>query len=153
MGMWSDFASADPPLASAVHSLLCQYGPGLGYLATLRPDGWPRIHPVSPVITDGALFCFLISSAKRRDLERDGRYALHSCPPECSDDEACLAGIASPVLDRIRVQRIARAARAKPGGDWRLFEFSVDRAMVVHRSMHGAVSGSDPGVSRRIWRG
>ena len=30
--------------------LLYQYGPGLGFLATVRRDGAPRLHPVCPVI-------------------------------------------------------------------------------------------------------
>ena len=47
---------ADPVrLASAIRSLLQQYGPGMGYLATIRADGGPRVHPVSPVITDDGL--------------------------------------------------------------------------------------------------
>ena len=50
------------------------------------------MHPVSPVIADGGLFCFVTASPKRRDLERDGRYALHAYPAESSDDEAYLAG-------------------------------------------------------------
>ena len=37
MATWADFATADPTLASAIRALVCQYGPGLGYLATIRP--------------------------------------------------------------------------------------------------------------------
>src|SRR4030081_730771 len=82
MAFWSEFAAAQPRLAAAIRELVHQYGPGLGYLATVRADGGPRVHPVSPVITDEGLFCFVVDSPKRRDLERDGRYALHSFPPE-----------------------------------------------------------------------
>ena len=55
MASWSDFATAEPDLASAIRALLQQYGPGMAYLATVRPDGGPRVHPVSPVITDEGL--------------------------------------------------------------------------------------------------
>src|SRR3954464_8482354 len=106
---WSEFLTSDPELAGAIHSLLCQYGPGFGYLATVRADGGPRVHPVSPVITDEGLFCFIIDSPKRRDLERDGRYALHSFPPEESDDEAYVAGHAQPVTDPAQVARLAQS--------------------------------------------
>lgn len=153
MSTWSDFNAAQPQLASTVHSLLYQYGSGLGYLATVRADGGPRIHPVAPVIAEGGLFCFLVNSPKRRDLERDGRYALHAYPPEHSDDEAFLSGIAEPVTDRTRAARIARAARAAPGVDWRLFELSIDVALVVHRPACTAASGVTSPVSREIWRG
>ena len=97
MASWSEFAADEPRLADGIRVLLQQYGPGFGYLATVRADGGPRVHPVSPVITDEGLFCFVIDSPKRRDLERDGRYALHSFPPEESDDEAYVAGRARPV--------------------------------------------------------
>ncbi|WFE25763.1 pyridoxamine 5'-phosphate oxidase family protein [Solwaraspora sp. WMMD791] len=138
MATWSQFAADEPRLATAIRLLMQQYGPGLGYLATVRADGGPRVHPVSPVITEDGLFCFIVDSPKRRDLERDGRYALHSFPPEESDDEAYLAGRARPVTDVATVARLARAARAVPHVDWRLFEFTVDVAMVAR---HGTGAG------------
>jgi hypothetical protein len=138
MASWSQFSAAEPRLAEAIRGLIEQYGPGFGYLATVRADGGPRVHPVSPVITDEGLFCFVIDSPKRRDLERDGRYALHSFPSEDSDDEAYLAGRARPVTDCATINRLARSHRAAPDVDWRLFEFSVDVAMLTrHRSAEG----------------
>ena len=51
----------------------------IAYLATIRNDGSPRLHPVTPFIRNGMLFIFTEpSSPKIRDLNRDGRYALHS---------------------------------------------------------------------------
>jgi Pyridoxamine 5'-phosphate oxidase len=149
---WSEFATAEPALAASIHALVHQYGPGLGYLATIRPDGGPRVHPVSPFITRDGLFCFVIDSPKRRDLERDGRYALHSFPPESTDDEAYVSGRARLVTDQESVQRYAAEMRAEPAVDWRLFEFTIDIAMLVR---HGrAVSqGADPRAAyRQIWR-
>src|SRR5262249_61260688 len=123
MASWSEFAAAQPRLAAAIRALVHQYGPGLGYLATVRADGGPRVHPVSPVITDDGLFCFVMDSPKRRDLERDGRYALHSFPPDETNDEAYVAGTARRVTDQRRVEELARVARAEPRVDLRLFEF------------------------------
>jgi hypothetical protein len=140
MASWSDFAAADPSLAAAIRALLEQYGPGMAYLATVRPDGGPRIHPVSPVITDDGLYCFIVASPKRRDLARDGRYALHTFPPEESDDEAYLAGHASLVADEAQIGRLAEALHAAPQVDWRLFEFTIDVAMVA-RHGGGATAG------------
>jgi Pyridoxamine 5'-phosphate oxidase len=139
MATWPEFAAASPRLAEAIRDLVHQYGPGLGYLATVRADGGPRVHPVSPVITDEGLFCFVIDSPKRRDLERDGRYALHAFPPEENDDEAYLAGWARLVTDEGQVDRLAQALHAAPQVDWRLFEFTVDVAMVARHG--GAAAG------------
>ncbi|GIF77961.1 pyridoxamine 5'-phosphate oxidase family protein [Asanoa siamensis] len=133
MASWSEFAADEPRLARAIHALMHQYGPGLGYLATVRADGGPRVHPVSPVITDDGLFCFVVDSPKRRDLERDGRYALHSFPPEDSDDEAYVAGRAEPVTDLRRIAAIAANLRAEPRVDWRLFELTIEAAMLARR--------------------
>jgi hypothetical protein len=137
MASWSEFAAASPSLAEAIRGLIQQYGPGLGYLATVRADGGPRVHPISPVITDGGLFCFVVDSPKRRDLERDGRYALHSFPPEESDDEAYVAGRARPVTDRARVERLATEVQASPHVDWRLFELDVEVAMLARHGRLG----------------
>lgn len=139
MASWSEFAAAEPTLAAGIRALLQQYGPGMGYLATVRPDGGPRLHPVSPVITDEGLYCFVVDSPKRRDLERDGRYALHSYPPEDSDDEAYLTGRATPVHDPLVVAQLADALSASTQVDWRLFELSVETAMLRRHGRTGAV--------------
>jgi hypothetical protein len=148
MASWSEFAADEPRLADEIRLLLQQYGPGFGYLATVRADGGPRVHPVSPVI-DGGLYCFVIDSPKRRDLERDGRYALHSFPPEESDDEAYLAGQARPVTDPAIVSRVAELGRAAPQVDWRLFEFTVDVAMLTQRDQAAQPGAGRPQV--RVW--
>lgn len=155
MASWSEFAAAEPSLAAAIRALLQQYGPGMGYLATVRPDGGPRVHPVSPVITETGLYCFIVDSPKRRDLERDGRYALHSYPPEESDDEAYIAGHAVPVTNRTVIAHLAGALRASPQVDWRLFEFMVESAMLRRHGPTGAlplaVAPRTPPITR-TWR-
>ncbi|MFI7025334.1 pyridoxamine 5'-phosphate oxidase family protein [Micromonospora sp. NPDC049900] len=150
MASWSEFTADEPRLADGIRLLMQQYGPGFGYLATVRADGGPRVHPVSPLITDDGLFCFVIDSPKRRDLERDGRYALHSFPAEESDDEAYVAGRARPVTDDATVARLALAARAAPHVDWRLFEFTVDVAMLT-RHQHAATAGLVGRPAVQVW--
>jgi hypothetical protein len=130
---WSDFAADSPELAEHVRALFEFYGQCFGYLATVRKDGGPRVHPVSPVIADGGLYCFVLPSPKRRDLQRDARYALHAYPAEHSDDEAYVAGRVRSVGDQIRRQRLARLHRAAPDIDWWLFELEINIAMVTHR--------------------
>jgi len=146
MTSWSEFAAASPRLAADIEALFHQYGRGFGYLATVRRDGGPRVHPVSPVIAEGGLFCFVMDSPKRRDLDRDGRYALHAYPAEHSDDEAYVSGRARPVSDAGRGERLARAHRAAPNVDWRLYELDIEVATVTHRS------GRDRTPEHRVWR-
>jgi hypothetical protein len=134
---FGDFAESDPQLAASLRALLHQYGRGMAYLATVRPDGGPRVHPVSPIVTDDGLYCFVIDSPKRRDLHRDGRYALHTFPSETTDVEGYLSGHARQVVNVSIVDHLAREHRAAPGVDWTLFEFSVDAAM-LHRLSPGA---------------
>jgi hypothetical protein len=133
MATWSEFAHAAPSLAAGVRGVFHQYGSGLGYLATIRPDGGPRLHPVSPVVTDDGLFCCLLDTPKRRDLERDGRYALHAYPPDDSDDEACVRGRALRVADESVVRRVAVLTRATPQVAWQLFALDIDTALLVRR--------------------
>ncbi len=140
---WREFAAADPGLAASIRALLHQYGRGMAYLATVRADGGPRVHPVSPIVTDEGLFCFVIASPKRDDLNRDGRYALHAFPAECSDAEAVVTGRARQVIDVSIVDNLAREHRAAEGIDWTLFEFSVETAM-LHRHT--------PLAPPRVWR-
>src|SRR3954466_11124403 len=139
MASWSDFVAAEPTLAAGIRALLQQYGPGMGYLATARADGSPRIHPVSPVITDEGLYCFIVNSPKRRDLDRDGRYALHAFPPEESDDEAYVTGRAVPVVDPAVIRRLADSLHASPGVDWRLYELLVETATLRQHGPTGAL--------------
>lgn len=149
MATWYQFVTAAPALAARVRALLEQYGRGLGYLATVRPDGGPRVHPVAPVLTDEGLFCFVLASPKRRDLERDGRYALHSLPGVDREDEAYLAGTVSPVTDPWRMRQLAGRFRAAPQQDWQLFELHIDVAMVGSTGPGFEIWHAPPAVAHR----
>ena len=155
MASWSDFVAADPALAAGIRALLQQYGPGMAYLATVRADGAPRIHPVSPVITHEGLYCFVVNSPKRRDLDRDGRYALHSYPPEENDDEAYLAGRAIPVHSQRVINDLADSLRASRSVDWRLYELLIETATLRRHGPVGALPlAATPAVRplARTWR-
>ena len=80
MVTWKEFAAGEPDLAETGRSLLFQFKVGLAFLATVRRDGAPRLHPVCPVLSDDRLFVLITAlSPKRRDLLRDGilRDAAH----------------------------------------------------------------------------
>lgn len=101
MATWQDFASSAPALAAEAKKNLYEVGIGLGFLATVRADGAPRVHPVCPIVSDVGLHVLIVSGPKQRDLRRDGRYALHTetCPPPNHEDGCMLTGRAAEILD------------------------------------------------------
>lgn len=136
MARWEEFATQAPEMAARGEALLTQFGPGLGFLATIRPDGGPRLHPICPVLADGDLWAFLIErSPKCADVRRDPRCALHSFPPDDVDDEFVLHGRAIPVDatpgdERWRtLQAATTASVGRP--DEVLFRLEVDRAQLA----------------------
>ena len=138
MVTWAEFSAVAPGLAGEIKEMIYQYGPGLGYLATVRADGGPRVHPVCPVITNEALYCFLVAtSPKRADLDRDGRYALHTFAAEDTDDEAYLTGTADKVADRAKRAAAIAAYHIPVPDDHLLYEFSVERAMLARYRHRG----------------
>ena len=46
---WGGFSLERPDLAEAGRGLLYQFGVGLAFLATVRRDGGPRVHPMCPI--------------------------------------------------------------------------------------------------------
>ena len=76
MSTWAELAAAEPELAARVRERL---DGRVSYLATVRGDGSPRVHPVTPIVASRELYVFMEpDSPKGRDLRRDGRYALHA---------------------------------------------------------------------------
>lgn len=73
---WGQFESEAPELAAFGRQRL-NVGPA--YLATIRLDGAPRVHPVNPKVHGEHLGLYVFpSSPKGADLRRDGRFALHT---------------------------------------------------------------------------
>jgi hypothetical protein len=62
MATWAEFEGAEPEMAAAGWRLLSQPGFGFGYLATVRRDGEPRIHPINPVRAAGHPVAFIVPS-------------------------------------------------------------------------------------------
>lgn len=129
---WSEFADQAPQMAAAGERLFRAFT--VGYLATLRDDGAPRVHPISISLTDGGLYVFVIAGSRRADdLARDARYALHSFPHSPADagwddEEFEIEGRAEAVTDADLRAAVA-AAHTDSAGDADLpFELRVGRA-------------------------
>ena len=131
MVTWRQFAATEPDLAQAGRTLLNQFGVGLAFLATVRKDGAPRLHPVCPVLSDDRLFVLITAtSPKRGDLLRDGRYALQTFPqPKPGSDEFYVTGGATLVDDPATRAAVFRDAKHMADESETLFELHVDRVM------------------------
>jgi hypothetical protein len=137
---WTEFERHQPALADAGRRQFYGFGIGLAFLATIRRDGGPRVHPVCPVIGPAGLHLLIKAGPKQADLRRDGRYALHSetCPPPRHDDGFSIVGRARKVtdtetMDAVRRQVLTeRDGKAWPGFDEELiFELSLERCLLV----------------------
>ena len=123
MTRWNEFAELKPQMAEYGQERINQ---GVAYIATIRKDGSPRVHPVTPKISSGRMFLFMEpTSPKGFDLRRDSRYAMHSAvaDSEGSNGEFRVMGRATLIQDpTLRTE-------AKPKLDrYILFELSVEEA-------------------------
>ena len=130
MARWSEFEQSRPTLAKRGRQILYNFGVPLGYLATVRADGGPRVHPFCPAIAQGRLWAFVMAnSPKRRDLDANGHFAIHALPGS-EDEEFYVAGRAARVQDAA-VREAVIAAMPYDDADEQhiLYEFSLDRAL------------------------
>lgn len=149
---WSDFATEAPELAAAAARRwpgIVALGRGepvplgvprfsIAYLATLRRDGAPRLHPFCPILAGGRLFAAIPrSSPKGWDLRRDPRCVIHALPGP-GDDELCIRARSHEVADGATRQLVAGVvARSDVGGmiesvgNDPLFEFDLEQVDIA----------------------
>lgn len=130
MTTWAQFEAAAPDLAAAGRRLIVRGDVGEMLLATVRGDEPPRIHPINVEIVDGRLYAFILASAKRTDLEHDGRYALHTHQDPASPSEFLVRGRASLVESAVERSAAAAAWSFEPDDTYALVEFSIDAALL-----------------------
>jgi hypothetical protein len=144
---WTEFKRQEPALAEAGRRQLYQISIGLAFLATVRPNGGPRVHPVCPVISSAGLHVLIVAGPKQDDLRRDGRYALHSetCPPPGQDDGFAITGRAREITDQeadrvVRGQVLTeRGGKVWPGFDAEaVFELRLERCLLMLTQGEGA---------------
>jgi hypothetical protein len=125
---WAYFEDQAPDLAAFGRDRLTA---GPAYLATVRADGTPRVHPVAPIIGAGRLFVFMEpTSPKGRDLLQRQCFALHSGVPDTfgTGGEFHLRGKATLLEDmELRAQAVA-ASGYQPEDRYILFELGVSEA-------------------------
>jgi hypothetical protein len=149
---WEDLRATRPDLAAAGLRLLYSHDIGLGFLATIRADGGPRVHPICPILTESALFGMIIPGPKLDDLRRDPRYALHgeTFPPPDQDDAFYVTGTALELSDpavweQVAIQMLAERSMTErwPGFEAQvLFEFRIERCLLtLTQAAHGFPAG------------
>jgi hypothetical protein len=135
MVTWAEFANAAPDIAAEGRRLIYARGDGEALLATVRGDDLPRIHPVNVAVVGERLYVFVVGgSAKRRDLDEDGRYALHAHQDPGAPSELALRGRFRSVDDE--TERAGTAAEWPFDVDpsYVLFELSIDAAVLGVRN-------------------
>ena len=87
------------------------------FLATIRPDGSPRLHPFCPVLAGGRLLAAIPrSSPKGNDLRREPRCAIHALPGP-KDDELSIRARAREAGNDLGLRAAARS-RWSPTATW-----------------------------------
>lgn len=134
MTTWGELSAANPELAEAGREILYRSGSGEALLVTVRGQGLPQVHPISVRIDGQGLYAFMLPSSKLRDLEEDGRYALHAVFDPAAPDEFTVRG---------RVRPVSAAARDDLATRWSwnvleagavAFEFLIDEALLGRRA-------------------
>ncbi len=134
MATWSELETEAPTLAAAGQRLIYRSGDGEGLLVTVHGDDLPRVNVVNVGVVDGHLYVFVqAASAKRRDLEEDGRYALHAHVDPQSPSEFSVRGHAQLVTDQELRARIATDWFFRVSDSYPLYELHVERALLGER--------------------
>jgi Pyridoxamine 5'-phosphate oxidase len=135
MTSWMEFKRQAPELAEFGEA---RFQSGVAYLGTLRADGSPRVHPVTPILGK-QLFVFMEpGSPKGKDLQRDARYTLH-CAVENSDGgggEFYVRGRASLTHDPEMREQASGAAAYVPKDTYILFVLTIEFAF-MNRYVNG----------------
>ena len=122
MTTWGAFRVEEPELAAFVAERLLA---APAYLATVRANGDPRVHPVTPIITDAGLYLFMEpTSPKAADLRARHAFALHNGVPDNSGTggEASVSGSGHGVDDPDERAMVIAAASYDPADRYVLFE-------------------------------
>ena len=146
MVSWGEFAEAEPEMAEVLAKSLAWIP--ITYLATVRRDGAPRVHPICPIIGKGRMFVAVNqTSPKRLDLKNDGRYAMHALPGK-RDEEFYMTGRVTFFDDAPTRELVTRlAAHTVHDSDW-LFEFKIERVMTAWWEKQGQPNTY---AERRFW--
>jgi hypothetical protein len=153
MATWAEFEAEAPDLAAVAElvwpGVVALHRGGspregaptfaIAYIATVQPNGAPRLHPFCPILAGGRLFAAVPpSSPKGHDLRRDPRCAIHAMPGS-HDDELCIRATARDVSDDADTRALVVGVVSASGvggmidtvSNHPLFEFGLERVDVA----------------------
>ena len=121
-------------MAARGRELIYRNGDGEGLLVTVREAVPPRVHPVNAGVVDGHLYTFVQGkSAKRRDLDEDGRYAFHAHYDPQAPHEFQVRGRAVEVTDAALRASIAKDWFFTVQDSYPLYELMIETALLGER--------------------
>jgi len=102
------------------------------YLATVRKNGYPRVHPFTPFVASGHLFAFMEpTSPKGLDIQRNGVYSMHSLVTDMNgtNGEFTISGRAHLVTDPATRELAVKGCPYTPKGRYICFEFKLEECI------------------------
>jgi hypothetical protein len=131
MTSWKEFAKQAPEFAAFGEA---RFRSGVAYLGTLREDGSPRVHPVTPIIGEHLFLFMEPTSPKGKDLQRDARYTLHCAVEDSSggSGEFYVRGRATLTDDPLIRKQAVQASSYAPADRYILFTFTIEFAFMNH---------------------
>jgi uncharacterized pyridoxamine 5'-phosphate oxidase family protein len=139
MMSWKIFEEQQPDLAAFGKVRLHNK---VAYLATIRKDGSPRVHPFTPIIGEGHFFVFMEpTSPKGHDLHRDEHFAIHCSVSDTSGEsgEFFVAGKAKFIEDPELRSLAIKIAPYHPAERYILFEFEPESVVMTEYKAGEAV--------------
>jgi len=134
MTTWADFEREQPHMAARGRALMYRSGDGEGMLVTVRDDVPPRVHPVNAGVVNGRLYVFVQGkSAKRTDLDADGRYAFHTHLDPVAPSEFLVRGRAVEIKDPTLRATIAKDWFFTVQDSYPLYELMVEHVLLGER--------------------
>jgi uncharacterized pyridoxamine 5'-phosphate oxidase family protein len=128
---WSKLESRSTEIAEFAKARLHNK---VAYLATVRKDGSPRVHPFTPIIGEGHFFVFMEpNSPKGDDLRRDGRFAVHCSVSDTSGESGeCIVTGRAKFIEDTKMRTLAvNIAPYTPAERYILFEFDLESVVVT----------------------
>ncbi|HLY27602.1 MAG TPA: pyridoxamine 5'-phosphate oxidase family protein [Aggregatilineales bacterium] len=129
MASWAEFSRKAPDFAEFGRT---RFQSGVAYLGTLRADGSPRVHPVTPIIGEQLYLFMDPTSPKGKELQRDPRYILHCAVEDMNGGggEFYVRGRATLTGDPLIREQAIRAASYVPQERYILFTLSIEFAFM-----------------------
>jgi hypothetical protein len=126
---WADFARQSPELAAFGAA---RFASEVAYLGTLRADGGPRVHPVTPIVGQRLYLFMEPTSPKGKDLQRDPRYSLHCSVANSGggDGEFYVRGNGYIIDDPAERAKAVEASPYTPQAHYILFVLTVEFAFM-----------------------